>query len=112
MDSDQALIVLTTVADEASARKLADGLVAARVAACVTCLGGAVSTYCWEGRKQRDTEVLMLIKTTAAAYPALAEEVERLHDYELPELLAVPVDRGSPAYLSWLGAAVASGEQV
>jgi len=110
MDNDRGMIVLTTVADEASAQRIAHAVVAARLAACVTQLPGVISTYRWEGQMQQNTEVLMLIKTTEGAYPALAEEIERLHDYELPELLAVPVDKGSPAYLSWLAAAVNTKE--
>jgi len=106
MDGDRGVIVLTTVADEATAQRIAEAVVGDRLAACVTRLPGAISTYRWEEKMQQDTEVLMLIKTTEAAYPALAEEIERLHDYELPELLAVSVDRGSQAYLSWLAAAV------
>ncbi len=112
MDSDQALIVLTTVADEASADRIAQAVVAARLAACVTRLPGVVSTYQWQDKMQQDTEILMLIKTTRGAYAALSEEVERLHDYELPELLAVPVDSGSDSYLGWLAAAVNTKEQV
>ena len=98
--------MLTTVADEAAAERIAKALVDGRLAGCVTRLPGVVSTYRWEGRRQQDTEVLLLIKTTEAVYEALAEELESLHDYELPEVLAVPVDKGSPAYLSWLTAAV------
>jgi len=97
---------MTTVADEASAQRIANAVVGERLAACVTQLPGVISTYRWEGQMQQEKEVLVLFKTTQAAYPALAEEIERLHDYELPELLAVPIDRGSPAYLSWLAAAV------
>ena len=108
MDENRALIVLTTVADEASADRIAKAVVAAELAACVSQLPGVVSTYRWQGKMQQDTEILMLIKTTKAAYPALSEAIERLHDYELPELLAVDVDEGSDAYLDWLLSAVKS----
>lgn len=101
---------MTTVADEASAQRIADAVVGQRLAACVTQLPGVNSTYRWNDKMERDTEVLVLIKTTEGAYQALAEAIEELHDYELPELVAVPVDRGSPAYLSWLAAAVNTKE--
>ena len=110
MDKKRALIVLTTVADEASASRIAEAVVAAGLAACVTQLPGVVSTYRWQDKMQQDTEILMLIKTTKGAYAALSQEIERLHDYELPELLAVDVDEGSDSYLSWLASAVNTKE--
>ena len=108
--TNEALIVLTTVADRQAADKLATALVAGSLAACVSQFPGVKSTYGWQGKLEQDEEVLLLIKTTQDAYPDLAREIERLHDYELPELLAVPVVRGSAGYLDWLTQAVASRE--
>ena len=106
----EALLVLTTVADQAAADRLASALVNSALAACVSQVPGLKSSYRWQGKLEQEQEVLLLIKTTADAYPALAREIERLHDYELPELLAVPVDRGSAGYLDWLSGAVRSKE--
>jgi periplasmic divalent cation tolerance protein len=100
----EALLVLTTCADRRQAQALAGALVEQRLAACVNAVQNVVSTYCWQGAVQADNEVLLLIKTTEDRYPALERAIETLHAYELPELIAVRIDRGSPAYLSWLAA--------
>ena len=73
-----------------------------RLAACVNQLPGVQSTYRWQGAISSDTEVLLLIKTTAACLPALQARLLELHPYELPELIAVPVALGHEAYLQWV----------
>lgn len=98
-----ARLVLTTCGDRARAETLARVLVEERLAACVNLLPGVRSIYRWEGALEQTDEVLLVIKTTRAAYPALAARVTALHDYEVPELLAVDVAEGSAAYLGWLG---------
>lgn len=97
-----ALLVLTNLPDRAAAEKLADGLVAKRVAACINILAPCRSVYRWRGAVQHDEEHPVLIKTTREAYPALEAEIRALHPYELPEIVAVPVERGLPAYLDWV----------
>ena len=104
------LIVFSTVDDAASARRLADGLVGAGLAACVNILPPVTSVFRWEAETadsshaavQAEEEVMMLIKTSAAAYPALEELLRAEHPYELPEIVAVPVARGLPAFLRWI----------
>lgn len=101
-------MVLVTAPEGAPAETLARSLVAEGLAACVNRVPGVRSTYRWQGRVHDDAETLLVIKTTAAAYPALERRVRELHPYEVPELIALPIVRGSEAYLSWLDASVTS----
>ncbi|WP_374249090.1 divalent-cation tolerance protein CutA [Thermomonas sp.] len=100
-----ALLCLCTCPDMATAERIAGTLVEEQLAACVNLLPGVTSLYRWQGRLQRDAEVLLLIKTTRDRYPALQARLPQLHPYELPELLAVEAADGLPAYLHWLAAA-------
>ncbi len=99
-----ALLVLTTLPDRPAAEKLAAALVEARVAACVNILAPCASVYRWKGVVQHDEEHPLLIKTTREAYAALEAAIRTRHPYELPEIVAVPIERGLPAYLDWLAA--------
>jgi periplasmic divalent cation tolerance protein len=101
-DMKATLLVFTNLPDESSAEKLAHQLIEARAAACVNQLAPCVSTYRWKGGIETTTEVPLLIKTTRAAYPRLEKLIREAHPYELPEIIAVPVDAGLPAYLSWV----------
>ena len=98
------LLVLTNLPDRESAEKLADRLLAGREAACVNILAPCRSVYRWKGAVQRDEEHPMLIKTTAGRYAALEKVLRAGHPYELPEIIAVPIERGLPAYLDWVAA--------
>ena len=100
----QALLVLSTCPDEASAARIAEALVAERLAACVTQLPGASSVYRWQDAIERGAEVQLLIKTSAARYDALAARLRALHPYAVPEILALPVAHADADYLDWLGA--------
>jgi len=97
-----ALVVLTTLSSEGEARTLVRALLNDRLIACGTLLGGARSIYRWEGDVTEENEVLVLLKTDVAKWDALAAAVRQLHPYEVPELLALPVERGLDLYLSWL----------
>lgn len=99
-----ALLVLTNLPDAASARALAAHLVEARLAACVNILAPCRSVYRWEGTLEDAEEVPLLVKTTAARYPALEAAIRARHPYELPEIVAVPIERGLPDYLAWVAA--------
>lgn len=101
------LLALCTCPDSDSAARIARTLVDERLAACVSRLPGATSTYRWEGRVEEDNEVLLLIKTTAERFPVLRERLPALHAYDVPELIAVSIEDGLPAYLDWLRQAVA-----
>jgi periplasmic divalent cation tolerance protein len=98
------LLVLTNLPDRAAAQKLADTLVEKQLAACVNILAPCRSVYRWKGTVQHDEEHPMLIKTTEERYAALQEALRAGHPYELPEIIAVPVERGLPAYLEWVAA--------
>ena len=97
-----ALLVITNMPDRASAERLAAALVEARVAACVNILAPCRSVYRWKGAVQQDEEHPVLVKTTAERYAALEATIRANHPYELPEIVAVPVERGLPAYLDWV----------
>ena len=90
------------------AEQLAGMLIERRLAACVNLLAPARSLYRWEGKLERATEIPMLIKTTHAAYPALESAIRERHPYQLPELLALSVAQGLPAYLDWVCAETGS----
>ena len=96
------LLVITNLPDRATADKLADILIGQRVAACVNILAPCRSVYRWKDEVQHDEEHPMLIKTTAERYPALEAAIRANHPYELPEIIAVPVERGLPEYLGWV----------
>lgn len=96
------LQVQTTVDDRGVAASIAQALVDERLAACVQVLGPIESTYRWEGAVEVATEWLLLVKTTEEAWPALSARIRALHPYRQPELIALPVARGSDGYLGWL----------
>ncbi|GAB2180008.1 divalent-cation tolerance protein CutA [Denitratisoma sp. agr-D3] len=96
------LLVLTNLPDADAARMLASRLVEGRLAACVNLLAPCTSVYRWQGQIEAATEVPLLIKTTAARYPALEAAIRENHPYELPEIIAVPIATGLPAYLGWV----------
>ncbi len=102
-----ALLVFTNLPDRAAAEKLAEALVAERLAACVNILGPCRSVYRWQGAVHKDEEHLMLIKSTADRYAALEAAIRAAHPYELPEIVAVSIERGLPAYLEWMAAETA-----
>ncbi len=100
----QKLLVFTNFPDRASAERLAGLLVERRLAACVNILAPCRSVYRWKGAVQHDEEHPMLIKTTAERYGALEQALREGHPYELPEIIAVPIEGGLPAYLDWVTA--------
>jgi periplasmic divalent cation tolerance protein len=97
-----ALLVLTNLPDRTAAEQLADMLVSRQLAACVNILAPCRSVYRWKGAVQRDEEHPLLIKTTRERYAALERAIIETHPYELPEVIAVPIERGLPAYLDWV----------
>ena len=99
-----ALLVLTNLPDRAAAERVADLVIAKHLAACVNILAPCHSVYRWKGAVQHDEEHLMLIKTTRERYGALEQALREAHPYELPEIIAVPIERGLTAYLDWVAA--------
>ena|SRR5690242_9435338 len=105
-ENPEALLVLTTCPDEAVAERLARTLVEAGLAACVSRVPGLRSTYRWQGRVEDEPEVLLLIKTVATRFQELEMRLKSLHPYEVPEIIALPIAKGSSDYLSWLRTAL------
>ena len=95
------IVVLTTVGGEEEARKLIRGLVEDRVIACGTMVG-ATSIFRWEGVVSEESETLVFLKTRRERWPDLETAVKRRHPYDVPELLALPVEVGLDAYLRWM----------
>lgn len=100
--TNDVLLVLTNVPDQASAQQIAEALVERRAAACVNILAGCNSVYRWQGKVESANEVPLLIKTTRAAYPQLEKIIRELHPNELPEIIAAPVEAGLSDYLQWV----------
>ncbi|MFH1841671.1 MAG: divalent-cation tolerance protein CutA [bacterium] len=96
------IVVLSMCANREQAESIARHLVERRLAACVNVLGEARSIYHWRGAVEQATEWLLLIKSRRVLFDALRAEIEKLHSYEVPEVLALTVVDGSPAYLDWL----------
>lgn len=100
------LVCFSTAPSMEIAQQLADAVLEQGLAACVSCLPGALSVYRWNGAICKDTEVWIMIKTTPQAYIALQQAWKTLHPYEVPELLAVQAQAGLPAYVHWVNATV------
>jgi len=101
---DHFLVLLASFPDRAGAQAFAEALLRQRLAACVNLMAPCTSVYRWKGALETAEEVPVVIKTRASLYPAVEAELRRLHPYEVPELLALPVQAGLPAYLEWIAA--------
>jgi len=104
---EETLLVLTNLPDADSAERISRQLVEQRLAACVNILAPCTSVYRWNDAIETASEIPLLIKTTRARYPALQAALTAAHPYELPEIVAVPLHEGLPAYLAWVGAETA-----
>jgi periplasmic divalent cation tolerance protein len=98
------LLVLTNVPDRAAAERIAELMVEQKLAACVNILAPCRSVFRWKGAVQHDEEHPVLFKTTGERYAAFEQALRAAHPYELPEIIALPVERGLPAYLDWVAA--------
>ena len=96
------IAVLTNLPDSESAFNLAREVVKLRLAACANVLAPATSFYRWEGRDEQATEYPVLIKSTRERYPRLEQAIRERHPYELPEIIAWPIETGSAEYLAWV----------
>lgn len=97
------MLVLTTLPSAEAAAELAKAVVGEKLAACANLLPAVRSIYRWQGRVQDESEVLVLFKTRQEHFERLKARLLELHPYEIPEVLAVPVEQGYQAYLDWLG---------
>ena len=100
--SDDTLLVITAFPDPESAERAARALVEQALAACVNVLAACYSVYRWQGKVERATEIPLFIKTTRSRYAAVEARIRALHPYELPEIIALPLAAGLPAYLEWV----------
>ncbi len=94
--------VTTTASTKEEAAKIAKALLEGRLAACVQILGPIESRYRWNGKIEQSTEWLCLIKTSRGKYPAVEAAIRANHSYEVPEIVACPIELGSEPYLDWL----------
>lgn len=96
------LIVLITASSQKEAMKIGQAVMAERLAACVNLVPAVTSLFHWEGNVHKSREVLMIFKTTERRYAALEKKILSIHSYEVPEVIAVRVDRGFDRYLGWI----------
>ena len=108
-NSAEAILVLMTAANREEAVRIAEMLVSARLAGCVQILTEIQSIYRWQGEVARESEVLLLAKTTSTRFDELDRRVREIHSYEIPEIVALPLTRVSAPYLHWLKSAVSAG---
>lgn len=98
----RAIVVLTTVGTEEQANGIARELIASRLAACVNIIPGIRSVYRWRGKVCEDGEWLLVVKTVEDEFEAVAETIQELHSYDVPEILAFSVTQGEEAFLEWI----------
>ncbi|MEO7145801.1 MAG: divalent-cation tolerance protein CutA [Bryobacteraceae bacterium] len=96
------IVVFSTCDSPEAAGRIARTLVETGVAACVNIIPGARSIYRWQGKIEESGELLLIVKSSRALLPRMMAELAKLHSYEIPEVIAVPIVDGSPAYLDWL----------
>jgi periplasmic divalent cation tolerance protein len=110
-DAADAIIVFMTAPSREEAVRIADHLVEARLAACVQILPEMESVYRWQGKVERQKEILLIAKTTSSKFEQLEREVREVHSYDIPEIVAVPLTAGSVPYLQWLNDVVDSDNE-
>jgi len=96
------IIVLVTAPSKKEATEIARAMVQEKLAACVSILPAVTSIFRWQGKVQRSRETLMILKTTSTRYLALQRAICSMHSYEVPEVIAIGVDRGLPQYVAWV----------
>ena len=96
------ILIITNLPDKERAMALAHRLIEERLATCVNVMADCTSVYHWQGKNETASEVPVLIKTLAQHYAQLEQLIMSMHPYELPEIIAVPVTNGLPAYLKWI----------
>ena len=110
MPKDNYIIVLTTCNSAELARSIAETLVSSKLAACVNIVKGVESVYQWQGTIEHAQEILLIIKTRQSLFPQLKSAIQALHDYELPEIIAVPIEAGEKNYINWIQSATLATE--
>jgi len=108
-NADRPVLIYTTFPSLEDAKRVGEALVAARLAACVNAFPGMISIYVWKGAREEASEVAMIIKTRAGLTEQVLAETKRLHPYEVPALLVLPTDGGSPEYCDWIARETGGG---
>ena len=98
----QPLVVYCTSPDQTTAERIPEAPVAGRLAACANVVPGLISIYRWQGQVRREAELLLIIKTRGVVYSLLEARIRELHPYEVPEIVALPIQAGAAEYLGWL----------
>jgi periplasmic divalent cation tolerance protein len=111
MPKDNYIMVFNTCNSEEIASSIAETLVNDKLAACVNIVKGVESVYQWQGKIEHEQEILLIIKTRQSLFPQLEQAIQELHDYELPEIIAVPVEIGEKNYLNWIQSATLATEK-
>jgi periplasmic divalent cation tolerance protein len=104
------IVVLSTCSSTEEAYRIANELVSKRLAACVNVIGGVKSVYRWEGKIENSEEALLVIKTSRGLFDSVRAQIEKMHSYDLPEVIALHVVAGSEPYLEWLNRELVSDE--
>jgi periplasmic divalent cation tolerance protein len=99
---DKHILVLTTAPEEKSGQTIATHLLEERLAACVTISPASQSLYWWKEKIAKEPEHILFIKTRAALYPELEKKIREIHPYEVPEIIVLPIQKGSTEYLNWI----------
>ena len=110
MPKDDYIIVFNTCDSAACASSIAETLVSKKLAACVNMVKNIESVYQWQGKIEHTKEILLIIKTRQSLFSQLEQAIKELHNYELPEIIAVPVDTGETNYLNWIQSATLATE--
>lgn len=108
MPKETYILVLTTCASAEKATEIAEALVTQKLAACVNIVNNMHSIYQWQGKIEHNKEVLLMIKTQQSRFKSVQDAIQGIHDYELPEIIAVTIDAGEENYLNWIQAATQS----
>jgi periplasmic divalent cation tolerance protein len=101
-----AQLVYMTAGSRDEARQIAKTLITAKLAACINIIAPVNSLYMWNGQIQDDAEVVMIAKSTAERLPELIDTVKRIHSYDCPCVVSLPIGDGNPDFLSWIAAGV------
>jgi periplasmic divalent cation tolerance protein len=101
-DMEETIQIVTTADDRNIVEKIGRDLVEKKLVACAQILGPTQSIYRWKGNVENASEWLLLMKSKASLYPAIEEEILRQHPYELPEIIAINIDKGHMGYLDWV----------
>lgn len=99
---DSFIVVLTTLPTRSKAQELSKAVLRKKLAACINLLGPAQSAFWWKGKIDHATEYLLLIKTRSSHFARLRRFLEKNHPYSVPEIIALPIRKGNPPYLSWI----------